>query len=281
MTGPWATHAELEALLQEDAPHGDLTTAALGFGDEPGRTRFTARDPMVVAGLDVAIRLIDLAGATARAIARDGDRVDAGAPLIEAQGPAGSLHLAWKQAQTTMEILSGVATAARELVDAVAATGRVVPVACTRKTFPGGRRLEVAAIRAGGCVSHRLGLSETILVFAEHRAFLPDTPLAELVRRLRAAAPEKKTEIEVATPDEALAAARAGFDVIQTEKFTPAALATTVETLRREGLAALVAAAGGITPANVADHVRAGADVIVTSWPYTARPRDVSVRLGP
>lgn len=281
MVGPWATRAELEALLLEDAPHGDLTTEALGLCDLPGVMRFSARGDMVVAGFEIAVGLIELVGGEVTRHAADGVRVAAGTPLLEARGPAGGLHRAWKQAQTTLEILSGIATATREIVEAITLAGRVVPVAGTRKTFPGTRRFSAAAVRAGGGVAHRHGLSETILVFAEHRAFLPDVPLAEMVGRLRAAAPEKKTVIEVDTPEAALAAAHAGFEVIQTEKFTPDDVGRTVEALRAAGLPTVVAAAGGISPNNAAAYVAAGADVIVTSWPYTARPRDVAVRFGP
>ncbi|NLH80281.1 MAG: ModD protein [Phyllobacteriaceae bacterium] len=281
MVESWATHAELEALLLEDAPHGDLTTEALGIADLPAVMRFSARGDMVVAGLEGAVGLIELVGGEVVRRCADGDRVAAGTPLLEAKGRADALHRAWKQAQTTMEILSGIATATREIVEAIAVAGRIVPVACTRKSFPGVRRFSAAAVRAGGGVSHRHGLSETILVFAEHRAFLPGLTLGEMVDRLRAAAPEKKTVIEVATPEAAIAAARAGFEVIQTEKFSPADVERTVVALRGSGLPTLVAAAGGISPTNAAAYVAAGADVIVTSWPYTARPRDVAVRLGP
>lgn len=279
--GPGPSRSEIEALAAEDAPYGDLTTEALGIASLPAVMRFSARDPLVVAGSRVAAALVEANGGAVCRFVDDGERAAPGRLLLEASGTAGALHRAWKQAQTTMEILSGIAAAARELVDAVAATGRVVPVACTRKSFPGARRLAVAAIRAGGCVSHRLGISETVLVFEEHRRFLAGTPLSEMVARLRAVAPEKKLVIEVADVDEAVAAAAAGFDVIQTEKFTPDALARAVAATKAIAPAVVIASAGGITPANVAAHVTAGADVVVTSWPYTARPRDVQVDLRP
>lgn len=281
MRGPTATRSELEALLAEDAPHGDLTTLSLGIDTRPAVMRFSARADMVVAGIGIAQGLIELVGGAVRVLVEDGQAVVPGSALLVAHGPAGSLHRAWKQAQTTMELLSGVATAARAVVEAAAASGRRVPVACTRKTLAGSRALLVGAIRAGGAIPHRLGLSETILVFAEHRAFLPDLSPAEMVARLRDAAPEKKLVIEVATPDEALAAVEAGFDVIQMEKFTPAAVARTAELVKPRHPRVVLASAGGIDPTNAGSHVAAGADMLVTSWPYTARPRDVQVRLEP
>lgn len=274
------TPGELDALLREDVPMGDLTTEALGIGERPARMDFVARGEMVVAGIEIAAGLVRRAGGTAEPAVADGDRVAGGAPLLAAEGSAAALHRAWKQAQTVVEILSGIASAARAVVEAAASGGRAVPVACTRKTLAGARRLQIGAARAGGCVAHRLGLSETVLVFAEHRAFLDEPPSAT-VARLRARAPEKKLVIEVATPDEAEAAARAGFDVLQLEKFAIAEVAETVRRVRAASPSAMLAAAGGVTAANAAALVAAGVDLLVTSWPYQAAPKDVEVRLGP
>jgi molybdenum transport protein len=273
--------AELEALLREDAPHGDLTTAALGIGERAAEMTLAARGDMVVAGVEIAVGLIRIAGGRATALVRDGARVAAGTLLVGAEGPAAALHLAWKQAQTTMEILSGIAGAAAAVVAAATAGGRKVPVACTRKTLAGARRLQIGAIRAGGAVPHRLGLSETVLVFDQHRAFLEGRPAAQAVALLRAAAPEKKLVTEVATPDEAIDAAVAGFDVLQLEKFTPEAAAEVVRRVGGLSRRPVVAAAGGIHPGNAGAYAAAGVDVIVTSWPYTAPPSDVQVRIRP
>jgi molybdenum transport protein len=83
------------------------------------------------------------------------------------------------------------------------------------------KRFAAAAIKAGGAVMHRLGLSETVLVFPEHRTFLGDDPLAATAERLKRSCPEKKLVIEVITIEAAVAAAEAGFDVVQLEKFNP------------------------------------------------------------
>jgi molybdenum transport protein len=127
-------------------------------------------------------------------------------------------------------------------------------------------------------------LSETVLVFPEHRAFLGEEMLYETADRLRRAAPEKKLVIEVTTLEAAIVAATAGFDVIQVEKFAPAEFAALVA--RMSSLASMrsrpvIAAAGGIHAGNVAAYAQAGADIVVTSSPYLARPRDVQVRIGP
>jgi molybdenum transport protein len=274
-----ASRAELEKLLADDVPYGDLTTEVLGIGGESGEMRFSARDPMIVALVEDAAAIIELSGCRVERLVSSGAALAQGAPILVAHGPAAGLLRSWKVAQTLIEIWSGVATSARAIVDAATAVAPNVAVACTRKNTPGTKTFAVAAIRAGGAGMHRLGLSETVLVFPEHRAFLGDEPLAATVQRLRRAAPEKKLIIEVNTVEAALLAAEAGFDVIQAEKFSPPDIATLVGRLAGAHGRPVIAAAGGVNAENAAAFAQAGADVLVTSSPYLARPRDVQVRI--
>ncbi len=271
---------ELEELLADDVPYGDLTTQALGIGDAPGELTFAARDAMVVAEVENAAALLELAGCRVTLATKSGTALTSGTQILAATGPATALHRGWKVSQTLVEIWSGVATAVRAIVDAAAAVSPDVVVACTRKNVPGTKSYAIRAVRAGGAVMHRLGLSETVLVFPEHRIFLGAESLGDTVRRLRRAAPEKKLVVEVAKIDDGVAAAVAGFDVIQAEKFTPADIAALAERLASAGSRPLIAAAGGINPDNAAAYARAGAGILVTSWPYLARPRDVQVRFA-
>jgi molybdenum transport protein len=269
----------LEKLLAEDVPYGDLTTDALGIGNERGRINFAARNAMVVAAIEEANAILGLADIDATNRVRSGDAVEPGSLLLTGEGSARALHRAWKLAQTLVETWSGVATATRMLVTAARAVRPDIAVACTRKNVPGTKALSIAAIKAGGAVAHRLGLSETILVFPEHRVFRTNPDLSVLVRELRAHAPEKKLVIEVNSVSEGVAAATAGFDVIQTEKFTPDMVAELASNLVSTAPRPTLAAAGGINPDNAAAYARAGADVLVTSWPYSARPADVAVTI--
>jgi molybdenum transport protein len=278
-----ASRAELERLLEDDVPYGDLTTEALGIGAAKGVMHFAARAPMVLALAEDAAALIELAGGEVELFAASGAALVQGAPILEARGPASALLRSWKVAQTLIEIWSGVASEARGIVDAARAVAPHIPVACTRKNVPGTKQFAVAAVKAGGAVMHRLGLSETVLVFPEHRAFLGERALFEMVERLRQAAPEKKLVIEVTTIEAAVAAAVAGFDVIQAEKFSPAEISALVKRMTSMAYARArptVAAAGGVNAANAAAYVEAGADVLVTSSPYLARPKDVQVRIS-
>ncbi|ABD89841.1 ModD protein [Rhodopseudomonas palustris] len=276
-----ASRAELERLLADDVPYGDLTTEALGIGAAFGRMTFSARDPMLLALAEDAAAIIELAGGRVELFAASGTRLAPGAPILAAQGLASALLKGWKVAQTLIEIWSGVASSARDIVDAATAVSPGIVVACTRKNTPGTKRFAVAAVKAGGAVMHRLGLSETLLVFAEHRGFLGDEPLAATAARLRRGAPEKKVVIEVGSVEAGVAAAEAGFDVIQAEKFAPSDIAALLARLAAMPRRPVIAAAGGVNPGNAAAYAQAGADLLVTSAPYLAKPRDVQVRIAP
>jgi len=272
---------ELRRWLAEDVPYGDLTTHALDIGNRAGRIRFEARQAMVAACSEEAGRIMTMAGATVTAAAPSGTELQAAALLLAAEGPAAALHAGWKVSQTLLETAGGIAATARDIVAATRRAKLDIVVACTRKSLPGTRSLSIKAILCGGAVPHRLGLSETILVFAQHRAFTGDASLAAIIDRLRQRAPEKKIVVEADTLDEAVATAEAGADIVQLDKASPEDVARLRRYCEGRTPRPLVAAAGGINAANAADYARAGADVIVTSAPYTARPLDVKVTMEP
>lgn len=275
------TVADLDRWLGEDVPFGDLTTHALGIAERAARMEFRARGPMVVAAIEQAAQMIERRGAAVIRHTQSGQEVTAGRILLEAEGEAGVLLATWKVAQTLVEYASGVASRTRAMVRAAKAVDARAVVACTRKSWPGTRAVCAAAVLAGGGVMHRLGLSETILVFPEHLSFLGDQPLDRVIGDLIAACPERMVVVEVTDPDQAIAAARAGAGVVQLEKFSPDQVALVSAALHSLSLGARMAAAGGINEDNAADYVRAGAQILVTSAPYQAVPRDVSVQIGP
>jgi molybdenum transport protein len=269
----------LHALLREDAPYGDISTIGLGLGDQPGRVVMAARQPMTVCGSEEAARLFELVGATATVLALSGTHVLADAQMLSAQGRADSLLLAWKVAQTLMEYASGIASEAARIVTELRAAGHMVPLACTRKTFPGTRALSVKAVYSGGAVMHRNGLSDSLLLFPEHRVFV-EGHMDETIGRLRRGQPEKRLVVEVTSLQEALAMAEAGAEVLQLERFTPDAVRQCKLMLHKSHLHPMLAAAGGVNASNAVAYAEAGADVLVSSSPYHGKPCDVEVRFA-
>ncbi len=272
--------SELEALLGDDAPWGDATTWGLGIGEQPGRMEFRARHAQVVCCSEEAARMAELRGLRlVEGPVPTGTVVEPGTLLLACDGRATDLHRVWKPAQTLMEYAAGVATATAALVAAARQGNPDVAVACTRKHVPGAKSLGVKAIMAGGAAPHRLGISDTLLVFAEHRSFLGDIMPAEAVARLHRCWPERQVVVEVADEDEAWIWMQAGADVIQLEKCTPEQVGRVVVRARELSPAPLVAAAGGVNAANATAYAAAGARVLVSSAPYQGAPKDVAVRL--
>ena len=271
--------ATLETLLADDAPCGDATTHALGIGDRPGRMIFRARGAMTLCGSEEALRMGELRGLHALGPLRaSGESLAAGDTILTLEGDAAALHQVWKTAQTLMEYLSGIATCTAGIVAAARRANPEIGIACTRKNFPGTKAAAIKAVLSGGASPHRLSLSETLLIFAEHRAFLGDEPPAATVRRLRRQWPERAIVVEVSDEAEALYWQAAGADILQLEKLPLDA----VDRIRRSFPAnapTRIAAAGGINSANAEMYALSGADILVTSAPYFAPPRDVAVTL--
>jgi molybdenum transport protein len=271
--------ATLLGYLREDAPYGDLTTRSLALKGTRARMTFGARDAMTVCAVEEAARLLTLAGCRVGPSCCSGDRLAAEGPILDAEGTADQVLLGWKVAQTLVEWASGVATATRRLVDAARAANPHVGVACTRKAIPGTRALPAKAILSGGAVLHRTGLSDSVLLFPEHRNLAGTADgLAQQIATLKRHCPERSVVVEVTAIAEALEAERCGADVLQLEKFPPDRVAELVHSLP-PGTRTKVIAAGGINAANAADYARSGAEVLVTSAPYYAKPADVKVSI--
>lgn len=269
----------LEALLHDDAPFGDATTQALGIGGQPGSMIFRARGAMVLCGAEEALGMGRLRGLHATGPVRaSGESLTAGETILTLEGDAAALHQVWKTAQTLMEYLSGIASRTADIVAAARHGNPEIGIACTRKNFPGTKATAIKAVLCGGASPHRLSLSETLLVFAEHRTFLGDEAPDVTVRRLRRQWPERTIVVEVGDEAEALRWQAAGADILQLEKLPP----DTVDRIKLAfpaGATTRVAAAGGIDSANAEAYAQAGADILVTSAPYFAPPRDVAVTL--
>ena len=282
----------LEMWLQEDASFGfDLTTHTLGLHGTPARIAFHARHRLTVCGTEEAARLLQKLGASPLAAdsafppLASGSLAAAGDLILAATGPVETLHLAWKVCANILEHASGIATRTRHLVDSARATapaGHHISIAATRKSFPGTKALALKAVLAGGGVPHRLGLSETVLVFAQHRAFFDsDAAFSHRIREFKAAAGEKKFLVEADTADEARLWAEAGADGVQFDKLAPAELAVAVTALRTSHPNLLLLAAGGINPSNVAAYAATGVDSLVTSSMFSGAPADIGVTLLP
>ncbi|WP_369140613.1 carboxylating nicotinate-nucleotide diphosphorylase [Modestobacter versicolor] len=196
----------------------DVTSAATVPGTQFGAADLVARADGVVAGLPLAARVFTrlAPGATLTAGATDGDRVRRGDVLLTVRGPVRALLAAERSALNIASRASGIATATRAWVDAVAGTGAVV--LDTRKTTPGLRPLEKYAVRCGGGANKRMGLYDVAMVKDNHVAAAGS--VAAAVRLVRERAPRVTVQVECDTLDQVREAVDAGADFLLLDNMT-------------------------------------------------------------
>ncbi|MBO9997992.1 MAG: ModD protein [Cyanobacteria bacterium SID2] len=278
----WLTDSDIEQLIREDIPYFDLTTTGLGISKIPGRIEFSTRHPTVVCGVEEAVRILDRFGASIEHQVTSGTELPENTTILSANGSAGALHQAWRVALNLMEHASGIATRTRSLVDIVRSVNPKACVVTTRKVFPGTKAISVKAVLAGGAQPHRLGLSETVLVFDRHLAFLGGVEgFIKLSEQLRERFPEKAIGVEVHNEADAFKIAKADIDFLQFDKFPPEVLTRIVKVLQVRFPHLKLAAAGGIHRDNIEVYAATGVRSLVTSWPYFGKPADIGVQLFP
>jgi molybdenum transport protein len=268
----------IDSLVGEDLHILDLTTEAMEIGGLGGTVSCFPKQECVVAGIEEAARAFERFGCRVETMARSGDRLEAGTVFLKALGTAGQLHAVYKTAQNIMEYSSGIATRCAEALRQARAVSPHVELAVTRKHFPGAKILSLKAALAGGAALHRLGLSDSILVFDHHRVFTD--AFIPLLKKMAVRFPEKKIAEEAGSMEEALAFAEAGADIVQCERFACSDLAALVARLRKEKPGVKILAAGGINADNAREYASTGVDVLVTSWVYFGKPEDIKMKFS-
>ena len=203
----------VKAALAEDIGGGDATTLALVPEDSVATAVMVAREPLVMAGVDLAL------AAFAQVDERvefgievlDGQQGRLGQALLRVEGPTRALLTAERTALNFIQRLAGVATLTARFVEQVAGTG--AQILDTRKTTPGWRALEKYAVACGGGTNHRLGLHDWVMIKDNHLAAL-EGDIAKAVALARETSPGLKVEVEADTVEQAQAAAEAGADII-------------------------------------------------------------------
>jgi nicotinate-nucleotide pyrophosphorylase (carboxylating) len=235
----------------------DVTSAATVPGSQFGTADLVAREDGVVAGLPLAARVFTrlAPGATLTAGAADGDRVRRGDVLLTVRGPVRALLAAERSALNIASRASGIATATRAWVDAVAGTGAVV--LDTRKTTPGLRPLEKYAVRCGGGSNKRMGLYDVAMVKDNHVAAAGS--VAAAVALVKERAPRVPVQVEVDEVAQAEEAVAAGADFLLCDNMTPAQLR---EVVAQVGERVELEATGGLTLAVAREVAETGVDYL-------------------
>jgi nicotinate-nucleotide pyrophosphorylase (carboxylating) len=262
--------------LREDVGPGDITADAVVPEDASGRAVISQKEPGVLFGLEVASEVFRQAGAgELTGIAAEGEwRDQVPAVVARAEGPARALLAAERTALNLLSHLSGVATLTARFVRAVEGSG--ARILDTRKTTPGLRALEKAAVAAGGGTNHRMGLYDAILVKENHAAVAGG--VGEAVRRAREARPDLPVEVECRDLDEVRQAAEAGADRLLLDNMTPAQLQEVVSAARRDGEIPELEASGGVNLENIGEIAASGVDYVsIGAITHSAPALDLSM----
>jgi nicotinate-nucleotide pyrophosphorylase (carboxylating) len=278
------THDPIAVALEEDIGSGDLTSKYLIPADLRGSARIICRQKAVAAGAETAAEVFHRVDSTLviHIVTPDGDLLAPGQTLLEVSGPVRSILTAERVALNFLQRLSAVATLTHRFVDAVAGTQAII--LDTRKTTPGLRVLEKAAVRAGGGQNHRFGLFDMVLVKDNHLAADP-TAYAEALRNqlgiFRRDHPDIKVEVEADTLDQVRTFLLIpGIDVILLDNMTPAEMRDAVR-LRSHSRIKLEAS-GGVTLSNVREIAHTGVDFISCgAITHSAGSIDFSLELTP
>ena len=250
-----AVEALARAAVQEDLAGGvDVTSQATVPADLQGTAAFVTRADGVVAGVAVAMAVLDVVGPVEhRARLSDGTAVTRGTTVLQVRGPVRTLLTAERSALNLLGHLSGVATLTRRWADAVEGTG--AHVRDTRKTTPGLRALQKHAVRCGGGVNHRMSLSDAALVKDNHVVAAGGVVAA--FEAVRAAFPDLEVEVECDTLEQVREVVAAGADLVLLDNMDLAQLRAAVQLCRPAGVR--TEASGGLTLADA--HAVAGTGV--------------------
>lgn len=271
--------AAIDRALAEDLGFGDVTSEAVVPAETRAVARAVAREPLTASGSAAFARVfyrID-AGVRVERLVEDGASAPPGAVLWVVEGRARSLLAAERTALNFAQRLCGIATLTARFVAAVP-PGNALRIVDTRKTTPGLRALERAAVRDGGGHNHRNDLGAAVLIKDNHVALAGGVAKAIELARARAAH-VTRIEVEVDTLaqlDEALAA---GAEVILLDNFTHADVE---EAVRRSRGRALLEVSGGVTPERIPELARLGVGVVsIGAITHSAKSVDISLEIEP
>ncbi len=266
----------VDTALAEDIGGGDLTSLFFIPATSISRARIFAKEPCVVAGVDVVRRIFQKLDAQLEfsILRRDGSAVQPGQGVIELSGLTRTILTGERVALNFIQRLSGVATLTAQFVEAVRNTGATI--LDTRKTTPGLRALEKAAVKAGGGRNHRMGLYDGVMVKDNHLLARPD--LQKAIFSLRRSHPSVLIEVEADSVEQVREFVNLeGIDVILLDNMSPDQLRASVA-LKRSGVK--FEASGGVSLATVRQIAKTGVDFIsVGQLTHSARAMDFSLEL--
>jgi nicotinate-nucleotide pyrophosphorylase (carboxylating) len=273
------THDPIDIALQEDIGAGDITTEFFVAADCEASARIVAREKAILAGSNTAAEVFQRVDRATQVqiIRSDGSEINAGDVIIEIRGLAWSILKAERVALNFLQRLCGIATLTRQFVDAVGE--HPVKILDTRKTTPGLRLLEKAAVAAGGGQNHRFGLYDMVLVKDNHLLAAHGTQaMAQTIQRIRKKRPNVRIEVEADNLEQVRAFVEMdGVDLVLLDNMKPTQIREAVALGKNK---VKFEASGGVTLQNVRRIAATGVDYIsVGALTHSSRAIDLSLEL--
>ena len=254
---------KLIQLLAEDVGQGDVTTAAIVPEGQIVEAAVVAKESGVVAGIEEISVLAEALGLEGEAYASDGAEVKKGETFLKLYGDAQTILSAERTLLNLLSRMSGIATKTKRMVEKLHEAKMSTKIAATRKSAPGMLYFDKKAIAVGGGDPHRLHLDDMALIKDNHIVLAGG--IVKAVEKAKTAVSfTKKIEVEVTKVSDAVAAVKAGADIVMLDNFKPKQAKQAVEALKKAGLREKVVleASGGITEESLMDYASTGVDVL-------------------
>jgi nicotinate-nucleotide pyrophosphorylase (carboxylating) len=265
--------------LREDIGFGDLTTNPVVPSDLVAEAVITLKSDGIIAGIRESIYIFELANVEIIEHIYDGATACKGQIVAKVKGSARSILTIERTVLNLLMRMSGIATITRKMVDEARSVSPSIKIACTRKTTPGFRLFEKRAVELGGGDTHRLRLDDAILIKSNH--ITTAGGIKEAIDRVKSSTSfTKKIEIEAASIEEAVEAAKYNPDILMLDNMSPKEVEQTISTLSEMELrgSIIIEISGGVTPENLKTYAATGADVISMGL-LTHSPKALDINL--
>ena len=271
---------ELMEYFKEDVPYFDLTTSLQEASAEKVKLEIFTREDVIVSCSEEAKRVAELLGCEILHYIPSKQTAAKGEIILSFTGSYETVHQVWRRAQNILEYSCRIATYTSQMRESIHAVNPRCELLTTRKSFPFAKSFCIRSVLNGGGMPHRLGLSETVLFFPQHRIIYPsDDAFYTAIADFKTKAPEKKIVIEAETLEEATILMLKGADVIQVDKAEIETLRQLVVYRNTHFPTVKILAAGGIHKDNVSFYAATGIDGVVTTSVYFSGIADLGSRM--
>ena len=268
-------------VLAEDIGQGDITTALTIPAESTSEAQIVAKEAGIAAGIEEAKVLLESLGLKVETLASDGEKINPKQTLMKIRGNTRTILSTERTILNIVSRMSGIATTTRRLVEKLQKAKLGTKIACTRKTAPGLLYLDKKAVLVGGGDTHRLHLDDMVLIKDNHIAVAGSIEVA-VKRAKEVGSFTKKIEVEVSSAEDALAAAKAGADIIMLDNFSPKEVERAVSRLEEAAFSGkvLIEASGGITAENILEFASKQVDIVsLGELTHSAKTLDLSLEI--